>query len=269
VKRVMVLGCGPAGLFAAQTATELGAQVLIYSKYRRSEMFGEQYLHQPIPGLSVRNGFEVTYTLEGSLEEYLRKVYGDEMPDNVTVNSLEGTFPAWDIRQTYAAAWVRFRDRIQPVENINTAWLDRQLLRAGWGGIPDAIISTIPAPALCDAKHDFLVRDVWAIGDAPERGVFAPRLTEPNVIRYNGTKDSGWYRASVIADYAAVEWPVDSAPPLEGVSRVAKPIKTNCDCLQEELGDSLIRIGRYGAWSRFGHSHQAYWVVRERLEKIL
>jgi len=51
-KRIFILGCGPAGLFAAQAAAEMGCSAVIISKLRRSEMYGAQYLHSEIPGLT-------------------------------------------------------------------------------------------------------------------------------------------------------------------------------------------------------------------------
>jgi hypothetical protein len=269
VSRVLILGCGPAGLFAAHAATELGADIEIYSKKRRSEMFGAQYLHEPIPGMTKSDKFHVQYSLLGTIQDYLLKVYGPDLPDNVTVDSLNKIEPAWDIRETYRNAWDTYCSAIVSTPlGIDVAWLQQYLKMNRW---PDAVVSTIPAPLLCiNREHAFTVRDIWAIGDAPERGIFAPRpLGGANDIWYDGTRDRGWYRASVIAGYAAVEWPEDARPPLEGVSRVAKPIKMTCDCLEEVFGKRLIRIGRYGAWSRFGHSHQAYWTVRDKLKELL
>lgn len=268
--RVLILGCGPAGLFAAHAATELGATVEIHSNKRRSEMFGAQYLHTTIPGLTDVDGFTVEYALEGDLLAYLHKVYGDELPDNVTVNSLVGKYPAWDIRAAYNRAWTLYRDNIVHTPEIKPIWIGEK-----YGSFPrfnyDAIISTIPAADLCvrPRAHSFSVREVWAVGDAPERGVFAPRLAEPNQILYDGTRHRGWYRASLIADYAAVEWPAESRPPMENVSSVAKPIRTNCDCPGGYFGPRFIPVGRYGAWSRFGHSHQAYWTVKAKLKELL
>jgi hypothetical protein len=286
--KVLVLGCGPAGLFAAHAANFLGAHVDIMSKRRRSEMFGAQYLHTDIPGLTDdQRPFAVEYRLTGTLDEYLHKVYGEKIPDpgKITVESLIGSYPAWDIRRAYLRAWDLYGSSIQNVEGIDARYMGQLIFARRW----DAIISTIPAKDLCFRKddHSFPVRNIWAIGDAPERGIFAPDYVgESNVILYDGSPNEHWYRASSIAGYNAVEWPSQglSSAGLERLSRdnaslVAKPIGTNCNCWVEgllhnnlSLGEhyaEVFRVGRYGAWDRKGHTHQAYWRTLDVLTEVM
>lgn len=278
--RVLILGCGPAGLFAAHAATQLGCRVDIFSKKRRSEMFGAQYLHKDIPGLTDgQQEFTVEYQLRGDLEHYLHKVYGDKIPDpgKITKEGLVGIYPAWDIRLAYLRAWELYHESIINVApiGINGDMLWRMVSSMSSIDPYQAVVSTIPMPDLCrKTAHDFISRKVWAVGDAPERGIFAPLISAvgPNKILYDGTDEVGWYRASNIAGYRAVEWPysADSLP--RGGSEVEKPIKTNCNCLEtfaRLCRMNVIQVGRYGAWNRLGHAHQAYWRVREELRGIL
>lgn len=268
-KRVFILGCGPAGLFAAHAASSMGHHVTIISKLRRSEMYGAQYLHSEIPGLTDGSSpFKVEYRLEGSLDDYLTKVYGDVIPDRsaITVDSLVGVYDAWDIRYAYHRAFDLYRG------NINNDFIGPDtmydILSAHQ---PDLLVVTIPAPSLCTQKeiHAFDVRSIWAVGDAPERGVFAPNMiTEPNLIQYNGSRDTGWYRASSIAGYHAVEWPGRRRPPIEHVVSVDKPVSTTCDCWLKAKRTKVIRLGRYGAWNRLGHTHQAYWKTLDVLKEL-
>lgn len=270
-KRVVILGCGPAGLFAAHAAKGEGADVTIISKHRRSEMYGAQYLHSAIPGLTsspLQRDFTVEYRLEGDLDDYLKKVYGPIVPDRgaITVEGLVGWYAAWDIRKAYHRAFELYG---REVENHTIETDTMKELITGYR--PDLIVSTIPAPTLCamPGQHAFDVRKVWAIGDAPERGVFAPRFTsEPNVIQYNGTPFTGWYRASSIAGYYAVEWPENSRPPIPEVVEVLKPVATTCDCWLGAKKTKVIRLGRYGAWNRKGHTHQAYWNTLKALKEL-
>jgi hypothetical protein len=268
-KRIFILGCGPAGLFAAQAAAEMGCSAVIISKLRRSEMYGAQYLHSEIPGLTDgSNPFKVEYRLEGTLDSYLTKVYGDVIPDRsaITVESLVGTYDAWDIRYAYHAAFTKFMLSIN--DDLITPQTMYDILSAHQ---PDLLISTIPAPTLCTIpdQHAFDVRRIWAVGDAPERGVFAPNLIqEPNLIQYNGDRDTGWYRASSIAGYKAVEWPGRRRPPISNVVAVDKPVSTTCDCWLNAKRTKVIRLGRYGAWNRTGHTHQAYWRTLDAIKEI-
>lgn len=259
-KTVVVLGCGPAGLFAAHAAKLWGADVHIISKKRRSEMYGAQYLHSGIPGLTDdQKAGEVEYRLIGDLDDYLSKVYGPIIPERsaITKESLVGVYPAWDIRRAYHRAFEVYHRDIIP-ESLDSTSIPR--IAADFN--PAVIISTVPAPTLCAAPgaHAFDVRTVWAIGDAPERGVFAPRYSEePNVIWYNGEDSPAWYRYSLISGYAAMEWPEQSRPPSAEVAKVDKPVATSCHCWLGHRKYPIVRMGRYGAWNRHGHSHQAYW----------
>jgi hypothetical protein len=70
-KRVLILGCGPAGLFAAQAAKNAGADYRILSKRRKSEMFGAQFLQSPIAGIiDYAEQFQVHFKLSGDFLDY-------------------------------------------------------------------------------------------------------------------------------------------------------------------------------------------------------
>lgn len=266
---VFVLGCGPAGLFAAHAAESLGHKVTVISKLRKSEMYGAQYLHSEIPGLTDgTKPFKVEYRLEGTLDDYLTKVYGEVIPDRsaITVESLVGTYDAWDIRYAYHAAFQQWMGDIQKHHISATTMYE---ILADYR--PDLLISTIPAPVLCTVpgQHSFDVRKIWAVGDAPERGTFAPRFgIDQNIIQYNGSRDTGWYRASNIQGYEAVEWPGRRRPPIENVVEVDKPVGTTCDCWLGSKKTKVVRLGRYGAWDRKGHTHQAYWRTLDILKEM-
>jgi hypothetical protein len=267
---IVILGCGPAGLFAAHAVRTSGAEPIIISKKRRSEMYGAQYLHTAIPGLSGKQGplKTVEYRFIGELDDYLRKVYGAVIPDRsaITKDSLVGVYPSWDIRAAYHAAFEIYHPDIISGE-VNAASMPGIFAQFR----PKLVISTIPAPSLCadPALHAFDVRRIWAIGDAPERGIFAPRYSDdPNVIWYNGESSPAWYRYSLINGYAAMEWPEDHKPPIPEVAAVDKPVGTTCDCWMGNKRHPLVRLGRYGAWNRHGHSHQAYWRTLRILKEM-
>lgn len=274
--RVLVLGCGPAGLFAAHAAKQLGYSVDIISKKRRSEMFGAQYLHASIPGLTDdQKPFHVEYRLNGTLDAYLHKVYGEHIPDpgKITVESLVGRYPAWDIRRAYLRAWDLYGRSIIPIDRINA--LNFSALTHGT--LPYShVISTIPQTDLCyDSKHTFNSRNIWALGDAPERGQFVPERflvqAADGIIQYDGTPERSWYRVSNIAGYCAVEWPYGpgkTIAPYANASLVVKPVHSDCDCWGSLTSLQFIRIGRYGAWHRTGHTHQAYWRILAALKGI-
>lgn len=249
-----VLGCGPSGLFAAHALVQRGWDVTIFSKKRRSEMFGAQYLHRAIPGLvDATAGRQIEYKLiGGSTFDYMDKVYGRRSGITVSPEELAGSHLAWDIRAAYYTAWELYKDLIQ-----NTG-----ILTAGWissladSGDYKTVISTIPADALCEKldEHTFDSQRVWSVGDAPERGIFCP-VTEaaPFQVICNASRDSGWYRNANVFGYRTAEWAGDRCPPIEGIAPVSKPIATNCDC-----NPGVVRLGRYGEWRKGVLSHEAY-----------
>lgn len=259
-KRALILGCGPSGLFAAHALEENGWDIRIYSKKRKSHIYGAQYLHSPIPGLTPE-GIEpiwVKYILNGSAEVYREKVYG-AMPVNTSVEALDTEHMAWDLRATYDAAWERWSERVIPVQ-VDRSFMGAPLSPGEDASLTidyrrwDVVLSSIPLNQICYRNHQFHSAEVWALGDAPDRGQLAPYRPAENTVECNGTFDSAWYRASNVYGHVTMEWPGNRKPPLQGVAAVTKPIYTDCDC----YGKNVIHIGRYGSWKKSVLTHHAY-----------
>ena len=254
--RVAVFGCGPAGLMAAHAAKVSGARVDIYSRRRKSELYGCQYLHAPIPGMTDVAPVEVRYMLHGDTEQYKRKVYGESWEGQVSPEDYLGTHMAWDIRRTYDNLWAEYGKYVFGTE-----------LSAGFMGNfmqddarkYDLIISSIPRGLICKRRHTFAYQSVWALGDAPERGIFVPEHVPHNTVVCNSLPVPTWYRASRVFNYSTVEWPWGDQPQPEA-SEVTKPLSHNCDCWPE-----LEFVGRYGAWQKDLLSHTAFQTVLDML----
>jgi hypothetical protein len=252
--KAAVLGCGPAGLFATHALTRKGYDVTVYSKCRKSELYGAQYLHAPIDFLTPMDEEpqEITYKLNGTAAEYREKVYGS-FPAKVSPEALMMHHKAWDIREAYDHAW-----------NLYSCLIEDTLITPEWmtSGALDPfglVVSSVPLPILCEAKdaHEFHAVSIWAYGDAPRRGQYVPYKPPPGTVECDGTKDRGWYRASNIHGHGTMEWPHRSKPPLPGVAEVIKPIYSTCDCYARKPW-KFVKVGRYGAWSKGVLSHQAY-----------
>lgn len=265
--KVVILGCGPAGLFAAHAAASLGHDIVIYSRKRKSELHGAQYLHRNIPGITQESPeFSVWYQLQGTAEGYAKKVYGEVPPDFVSPTRLLGEQPAWDIREAYDRAWKLYSGEVINVEPITPHDIERALYPGGI--LRDAqVISTIPATQICKrtGEHTFAYREAWAIGDAPERGIECPVSVIADSVVCDGTSDVGWYRASNINGYRTAEWPEVSRPPISDVALIKKVVRTNCNCWGV---DGFWRAGRYGAWDKSLLTHHAYWIILEALKAI-
>lgn len=251
-KRAVVLGCGPSGMFAAHALIQRDWDVQIFSNRSKSTMYGAQYLHAPIPGLTYddRNPDRIEYRLTGDAEEYRAKVYGGAVVQ-VSPEALEESHDAWDIRAAYDTAWDLYGHQ---VNHLNLTPESIAHLSA------DVVVSSIPLPRTCmdPDTHKFEGTGIWALGDAPDRGQTVPYRPEYNVVECNGTRDVGWYRAANVMGHCTVEWPERNKPPLPGVAYVTKPTFTNCTCHFNSDRFKMVRVGRYGTWSKGVLSHSAY-----------
>lgn len=261
---VGILGSGPAGLFAAQAVYDMGGVVQIYSRGEPSPLYGAQYLHEPVPGLDCGEPQTISYILKGTVDGYRRKVYGDHSEGiQVSPETLATEHKAWNIRSAYAHAWERFGGLVKPVE-INPAAL------AGTIGqeMFDLVVWSIPLMAQCIGNHGFLAKGIWAQGDAPELNRYCSVSVEPWTVVVNGEGAPSWYRASNVFGHRTVEWAGRVKPPVEGIARVNKPVGNRCDCWMEIGGAPVLRVGRYGTWTKGELSHQAYWRTRKALEAL-
>jgi hypothetical protein len=262
-KLVAVFGSGPAGLFAAQAAYDAGCVVNLYARGERSSLYGAQYLHEPIPGLDCGKPEVVSYILKGSAEAYRRKVYGDGVDVRVSPESLDPTHLAWDIRAAYGNAWERFEPIIRKTE-ITPTWLDS----VGRMTMADLVVWSLPLQPFCLEGHGFMSQEIWAQGDALDQGRYCTVSVEPWTIVANGETSPRWYRASNVFGHRTAEWPEGPKPPIDGLARVTKPIANRCDCWTELGGSPVLRVGRYGTWTKGEFSHQAYSKTLTALQEM-
>lgn len=257
---VVILGCGPAGLLTAHAARLSGLRPIIISVKRPSFLFGCQYLHGEIEGITLHPAGEwVNYELRGEVGAYANKVYGPEKPRNVSPGSLARRHLAWDIRRAYKKLWERYESEIVD-ERVSPR--DVPQIQSHYG--PKHFVSTIPAPLLCkNPMHDFRSVKCWAVGDAPELGQCAPPLAPEFTVVCDATSEVGWYRASNVFGYKTVEWPGwRSRPPISGVVEFLKPLQTDCDCWPE-----VHRRGRMGKWTKGVLAHDAFGESLELFEE--
>lgn len=251
--RVLVMGCGPAGLIAAHAAERMYQDVLIFSKARKSKMFGAQYLHSPIPGLTYKEDqFKVRYELRGSAMGYRDKVYGPTSRVAVSPEELRGVHPAWDIRTAYDRLWDRYERKVKDVSFKDPEEIDSFIQWAK----ADIVISTIPATMLCLEGHTFKSGQIWStdlcITDA-----------QKDTVVCNGHDAPAWYRSSNIQGYHTTEWPSAVRPPIamDHLWYVQKPLGNNCTCFPD-----VVRMGRYGRWQKGVLSHQAFNETQELIK---
>lgn len=255
-RKVVILGCGPSGLAAAEAAVDSGCRVLIASSTnKKSTQYGCQYLHAPIPGHESVAHTRVGYYLNGTADQYRIKVYGDKWQGKVSPEDFVGEHDAWDIRATYQAMWTNLHG-LKQVEFIKVPMVkDGFMPTEMYDFIPEIVISTIPATSLCyNRNHYFLNHVIYA------RGSTEPEGKTEDVIFCDGTDDHEWYRTAIVFGYRTTEW---SRSPNDGLplAAVIKPLATNCDCRPD-----IYRVGRYGKWEKGYLVHQVYPEIMEILK---
>lgn len=260
---IAVLGCGPAGLLAAHACVMSGvdrSEIRIYSKVRKSHLYGAQYMGAPIPGIQMGRPTVLTYSLRGTIDQYRNKVYGHTFKGIVSPQDFMGVHQAWDIRAMYDWLWQEYESLMRNVEDINPGWIV--------GDLPTeykTIFSSIPKDKLCFNKdiHKFPGQRIWAMGDAPGIQDVAVQ-SEPNSIVCDGTDIVAWYRMSNVFGYRTIEWADTGVTRPRVAVAVVKPIHNNCDCWRGRL----IPIGRYGRWEKGVLVHSVFEQVSDALSAL-
>jgi len=247
--KVIVIGCGPAGLAAAHAAVGLGAEVTIYAPGQKTPQRGPLLIQRPIPGINTNHpdGTIHQLVIGGSILDYRYKLYGDV---NIGINGdiLKPHYHAWNHVETYERLWAFYSDLIVP-RQVSPQALSVMHLEA------DLVVSTANAQRMCRSGrmiaggvHQFLYQEV----------AVTPHTSYPDqpydTIIFNADPDAPWVRSSFVFGVPVTEWLLDRAPKGEGVTIIRKPISTNCNCYPH-----VLRTGRFGAWKNETWVDTAYW----------
>jgi hypothetical protein len=241
--KVIILGCGPAGLLAAHAARQAALDTTIYSIKEKSVMPGAQFLHEPIPGVtSATPDASAMFIKVGPKAGYAQKVYGSPDAPTSWDGYPAGERPIWSMGAAYDTLWELYNDLIVDAD------LNRFDIESLTVENPDALmISTIPAWILCQTgRHVFRSKSVWIRSRQTD--------TETNCVVYNGNPLIGYYRASNLFGWEATEF----GHQVPGALKGEKPLGTDCDCQPE-----IHRLGRFGTWSKGVLIHHAYSGAKE------
>lgn len=272
MKKVAVLGCGPAGLMAAYAAATSGAFVSIISAGKqdepiKSKIGGAQFLHQPVPGISDSDPLDVvTYRTVGTHDGYRAKVYGDEDVPFVSMQRISDGLqvPAWPLSETYDRLWAEMVTHGAPVNlmDVTPQFLHDLLETNNF----DLVVSSVPKISLCLAhaglidgrQHAFQYSQIRVVN----RAVF--ETLPNNTIRYDGTNGVSWYRTSLIFGHGSTEWGAGAPARLpyeDEIKSIKKPVWTDCNCFDGHI----LHVGRYGSWRKGVLAHEAYTAVKAAL----
>lgn len=244
--KVIVIGCGPAGLAAAHAAAGHGCEIQVIAPREKTPQRGPLLIQRPIPGInnSQPDGTIHQRVIGGSVLDYRYKLYGDV---NIGINGdvLQPEYHAWQHRETYDALWERYERYIE-----DRKVTPGELLKLH--EVADLVVSTANARSLCFQWGTFSKRHKFSSATV----AVTPRAEYPNqpdnTIIFNAGDEYPWVRSSRIFGNEVTEWMMLDAPSY--AMQVVKPISTNCDCFPH-----VLRTGRFGAWRNETWVDTAYW----------
>jgi hypothetical protein len=249
MKRVAILGCGPAGLLAAHAASIAHVDSQIFAVKQPSVINGAQFIHEPIAMLDVGDPSTVHYTKQGAREGYATKVYGDPNAPCSWDLLPEGDHPAWPMLGIYELLWELYAGDVHDkrIYPHDLRPLEEQY---------DLVICTIPRMTLCLRKHSF----------ASVRVFFSDRSTfgaMPNFIEYDGRESVEHYRKSRLFGHESLEFGDHAERHREGLRAGVKPLSTSCNCHPKTLF-----VGRFGKWQKGQLVHHAFQDALKALQEL-
>lgn len=276
MKSVTIIGCGPTGLMAAHACALKGISFRIFSRKRKSFLFGSQYLHEPIPDLIEESeGRPVRYINVGTPEEYRRKTHGKWWDGIIAPEDFETEHTAWDIREAYNRLWIKYGRGVNGAEIVDGAlfvdgsnWMKELAAH-------DLVISTVPRNLWAVEGDDFRYSEGWALGDAPEHGVFVPYDLDDNTIICDGSAEVSYNRLSKVFGYTTVEWPshtdmetVTALPGMPKPSKFIKPLAFKPSETKENPTSNWLHVGRFGSWQKAILVTDAWHDTNKALEEM-
>jgi hypothetical protein len=263
--KVIIIGCGPAGLAAAHAAVGLGAEVTIYAPGKKTPQRGPLLIQRPIPGINTDHPDGTIHQLVvgGDILDYRYKLYGDV---NIGINGdvLRPHYHAWRHTETYDALWDKYSDIIVPHQVSKIEMLSMQ-------DRADLVVTTANARAMCLKPDALPAWDGQPHHFQTARVAITPYCSYPdqpsNTIIFNADPEVPWVRSSLVFGTPVTEWLVELAPPDAMI--ISKPISTTCNCYPH-----ILRTGRFGAWKNEVWVDSAYWDTygairsRERREEL-
>lgn len=264
-RKVLILGCGPAGLIAARTLEQNGLDTdqfdIVADEAQPSRIGGAQFLHRPLFGETEPDAM-ISVAKIGDSYGYAEKVYGKSGEvtsfDRLPLHRSDEV-EAWSLIKAYERLWEDYRPGIHERHIDDEAFAEYLN-----GGEYTEIISTIPPSSYChNPVHDFESVPIL-IAQSP-----MDEFPADNFVLYSGRLDDAWYRISCIFGEESLEFGSGGDPQVTEDMRAEanrlnpdhivtgmKPTRTTCDCGFGHPHTKLLRVGRFGSWDRRVLLHQ-------------
>lgn len=238
---VAIVGSGPDGLLAAHAADICGWDFTVYSvgKYGDEPINPDEYLTEPIPGMTENITVVVDHHRIGTAEEYDEKIgFPDSLPIVSATNEDDWKDYAWDLQACYEKLKAAYFKHVVPASkwpgpiNHNSPFVE--MLHES-----DLVISTVPRPMWAEkgSAIDFKYAKLWRKND-----VFGPK--ENNVVIHDGSKDVGFCIAAQVFGRIVTYWPHNRKPPIEGLEEHVIPLRTE----GLPMPEGIVHFGSTAMW---------------------
>lgn len=270
MKRVAVIGCGPAGLAAAHAASGLGSAVTIYSPAEKSPQRGPLILQRPIPAITTDHptGYIRQIVIGGSILDYRYRLYGD-INISIQGDMLRRGYHCWDHIEAYDKLWdIYMTPGNGKADHANMMINGSEL--AELHNRFDLVVNTAPLRDLClkvPSRHDqgklvpmhkftFKAVDITM-------GYSYPDQPEDTTV-FNAGTEFPWVRSAWLLGNSCTEWLPGTAPKSLKPFTIRKPIRHDCTCFPNVLG-----TGRFGSWRNETWVDTAYYDTRDAIISML
>ena len=214
--KVAILGTGMAGLVAAHAVytKDQSATIVLYGVNREPLPSGARWYEREIPGVNVMKRMVKTESagdpknygvkLGGPVSEYFRA-----RPD----------FLAFDYWDANMELWKGYGDNIIQLDP------DFEMISESLWDDCDFVINTTPRPNFYETSEHgmFAATRHWRIDESgntdeptnPYRNIL-PGNQDKNLMIFDGTEDSSWFRITQVFGLMSVEWGFHQKPPIAG-----------------------------------------------------
>lgn len=244
--RVAVLGSGPAGLLAAETAldqhhdavvdvftnNQQTSYVVPGSAVSAAEPEFREFMEHHLGMSPAESILPYSRKLRGTAKQYSQKTLGlgGESSVNVMRNRFSEGVPLALLNDVLHGRWVgKMKHWDARMDDLPRGY--------------DITISTIPRFLLCsDERHDFVKRHTYIVDYAKGKSFIEGDFVHPFGVVYSGDPDDFWVYSGMDASGEATEF-TEYQPDWECIP-ARRPIKTNCTC-----ESTVVKAGTLGRWS--------------------
>lgn len=267
-KAVAILGTGMTAFVAAQAIEHYfhgDVEFVIYGPNMKPVQSGAKWYEREIPEVNVLSRMVSTESV-GTAGEYIKKIGGPI----TRYTSARNNFLAFNYHDAHQLLWEKFnKDIVEIAPDLN-------LIENGEWGQYDFVFNTAPRINFFspDQHHFFSATRHWRL-DEVYGGHGLPYAASAdrnkNIMIFDGTPDSSWFRITQTFGLVSIEWPFEKKPPIQDLFVEILPL-----AVPKELGlvhvesawrdgTTLAHVGAVARWEPSTDVGEVYEQVLEVL----